>query len=394
MSRSTAPAYKWVILFLAMFVQIGVSLLQQSPSALGPVLTQDLGLSRAQVGLLTSAIIGGMTFTTLIVGLLIDRRGERSVVFIGVSMMALLVITATQSSTFGWLFILFLLASFGASTSTPGGSKAITSWFARRQRGLAMGVRQTGVPAGGLVAAVLLPPLAVAFGWRMSLAAGAGIALTATVLFVLFYREMPREEKIDRGDRVPLGLIVGNRSFLAATGYSLVLVGAQWAATAYLTLYLNETVGIPVVVAGILLAALQVGGIVGRIGWGMVSDLTGRRKPILVGVSLLAVVTALAMGLTGAGTPLVVIAPLCALLGLSLLGWNGLYITVIAESVPVRAAATALGAGLTVTNMGSFLVPPAFGLLIDITGSYTIFWFALAAWISIGALLVMLVQES
>jgi sugar phosphate permease len=134
-------SYRWIILLLATLVQAGVSILQQAPAALGPVLTQDLDLTRAQIGILSSAIWGGMLFAMLPVGLLIDRHGERRLIVAGVTAMALLALWATRFSAFVWLLVLFLLASLGASTSAPGGSKAIAVWFPHSQRGGAMGVR-------------------------------------------------------------------------------------------------------------------------------------------------------------------------------------------------------------------------------------------------------------
>lgn len=82
-----------------------------------------------------------------------------------------------------------------------------------------------------------------------------------------------------------------------------------------------------------------------------------------------------------------------ALLGLSLLGWNGLYVTVTVESTSPQATATAIGAGLTVTNLGSFALPPLFGLVADLSTSYRVFWLALAGWVLLGAALGCLVQE-
>jgi MFS family permease len=384
-----------VVLLLATLVQASVSMVQQAPSALGPLLARDLGLGRVQLGLLSSAIIGGMTLAILLMGVLIDRRGERGVVSLGVAAMALLVLLSTQANGFWWLFALFLLASFGASSSTPGGSKAITSWFPGSRRGLAMGVRQTGIPAGGLLAALMLPPLAVGWGWSAALGIGAGFALFVALLFAVFFREpvAEREEETAPPPRVPLRSIVSDRGFLAATGYSFVLVGAQWSATAYLTLFLHEEAGVPVVVAGMLLAVLQFGGIAGRVGWGAVSDRAGRRKPVMVLAGAIAVPCCLALGSVGEGVSPLVLALLAGGLGFSLLGWNGLYVALVAESAPIRAAATALGAGLTVTNLGSFAIPPLFGLLLDWSGSYHAFWFALAGWAALGTALGFLVRE-
>jgi MFS transporter, ACS family, hexuronate transporter len=106
----STSSYRWIILLLATLVQVGVSILQQAPAALGPVLTQDLDLTRAQIGILSSAIWGGMLFAMLPVGLLIDRHGERRLIVAGVTAMAFLVLWATRFSTFVWLLVLFLLA--------------------------------------------------------------------------------------------------------------------------------------------------------------------------------------------------------------------------------------------------------------------------------------------
>lgn len=77
-----------------------------------------------------------------------------------------------------------------------------------------------------------------------------------------------------------------------------------------------------------------------------------------------------------------------------MLGWNGLYVALVAESAPEQAAATAVAAGLTVTYLGSFAVLPLFGLLLDWSGSYQVFWGALAGWSTLGMALGWLVRES
>ena len=57
--------------------------------------------------------------------------------------------------------------------------------FPRHRRGFALGVRQTGIPIGGLIAAALLPWIAHLHGWRWSLAAAAGITALAVMPLVL-----------------------------------------------------------------------------------------------------------------------------------------------------------------------------------------------------------------
>lgn len=398
MEVSGAFSYRWMILLLATMVQIGVSILQQAPAALGPVLIRDLDLSRAQIGLLSSAIWGGMLLAMLPVGLLIDRHGERRLIVAGGTAMALLVLWATRFDAFVWLLVLFLLASLGAASSAPGGSKAVAAWFPRSRRGSAMGIRQTGVTIGGLAAALLLPPVAVRFGWEAALGLGAGVALLTVLLFALFYRELPADG--DEGTtadsdppRVSVGSIVRDRSFLATTGYAFVLMGVQGSVASYLALSLHEEVGLSVIVAGAFLAVFQLGGVAGRIGWGVVSDKIGHRGPVMLLVGLVAVGSCLAMASVGKGTAVPLVAALAFLLGLSAMGWNGLYLTRLSESVPMHAAATAMGASLTIAFVGMFLASPLFGLVADLTGSYDASWLGLAGWTVAGVVLGVLARE-
>src|SRR5690348_16994396 len=75
--------FRWIVLGLATLMQLGVSLPQQTPAAIGPVLSRSLSLSRAELGLLTSAIWGGMLIGLLPFGMLVDRYGERSMLLVG-----------------------------------------------------------------------------------------------------------------------------------------------------------------------------------------------------------------------------------------------------------------------------------------------------------------------
>lgn len=77
MGQTGLARYRWITLLLATSVQMGVSTLQQSPAALGPVLARALDLSNAQIGLLSSAIWSGMLVTMLPTGVMIDRRGRK-----------------------------------------------------------------------------------------------------------------------------------------------------------------------------------------------------------------------------------------------------------------------------------------------------------------------------
>ena len=391
--QPTAGRFRWTVLGLATLMQVGVSLPQQTPAAIGPALSHSLGLARAELGLLTSAIWGGMLIGMLPFGILVDRYGERSMLLIGGVLLAGFLFVASRASTFQPLFAALVPAAVGASAASPGGTRALAAWFEPHRRGTAMGIRQTGVTAAGVLAAVILPPIAVAFGWRAAFLTVAGLALLGIAAFVVFYREPPVES---RAARAPFDLrsLVRNPVWVAATAYGWVFMGALGCVVAYLAVSLNQDAGLSPVRAGLLLAVLQVGGIAGRLGFGLLSDRLGSRGVVMALSGALAVFACLAMarfGHGGAGTPgLVAIA---FLLGLSCMGWNALYITLSAEAVPVQNAATAVGAGTTVTFTGMFAAPPVFGVMADHAGSYVWSWLALGGWALLGTVLALAIRD-
>lgn len=380
------PAFRWVVLGLATFLQIGVSMPQQTPAAIGPILTQELGLSRGQLGLLTSAIWGGMLLGMLPSGLLADRFGERRVIAVGVTLLGLVLLAAAQAPAFPWLFALLLLAALGAASASPGGTKAIALWFPPRERGLAIGVRQMGVSAAGVMASLLLPPIAVAAHWQAAFRTVAVIAISASAVFSLFYRESPAREMHQAHSGGGFGELLRNRTFVFGTAFAWFFMGALGASVTYLAVAVHQDLGVSAIVAGYLLAVLQLGGIAGRIGWGMLSDRLGRRAPAMLACGALTAVVGLAMAFVHGSAPLPLVAALAFLLGMAAMGWNALYLTLVADQVPVRSAATAIGAGLTISFTGMFLATPLFGLIADRAGSYEQSWLALAAWALLGTL--------
>jgi predicted MFS family arabinose efflux permease len=385
--------FRWIVLGLATLMQLGVSLPQQTPAAIGPVLSRSLSLSRAELGLLTSAIWGGMLIGLLPFGMLVDRYGERSMLLVGGVVLAGFLVLASRASSFEPLFIALVPAAVGASAASPGGTRALAAWFEPRLRGTAIGIRQTGVTGAGVLAAVILPPIAVGFGWRAAFLTVAALALLAIAAFAVFYREPPVES---RAARAPWDLrsLVRNPVWVAATAYGWVFMGALGCVVAYLAVSLNQDAGLSPVQAGLMLAVLQVGGIAGRLGFGVLSDRLGSRGAVMALSAALAVATCLAMAAFGhgrAGTAGLV--GIAFLLGLSCMGWNALYITLTAEVVPVQNAATAVGAGTTITFTGMFAVPPIFGLIADHSGSYVWSWVALSGWALAGAVVALAIRD-
>lgn len=384
--------FRWTVLALATLMQIGVSLPQQTPAALGPILSPALHLSRSELGLLTDAIWGGMLLGMLPFGMLADRFGERPVIAAAGAVQALFFVAASFSSAFITLFLLFIPAAVAASAGSPGGARALAGWFPPAQRGMAMGVRQTGVTAAGVLAAIALPPIALAAGWPTALRAVAVAIVVVVAVFTLLYREPP-VPRARSASAFRLRDLLGHRSFLAATAFGWIFMGALGSAVTYTAIALHEDAGVSIVEAGVMLAVLQVGGIAGRIGWGIWSDRLRSRGLVMVQAGGLAVLACFAMAGLGHGhPPAPVLAALAFALGLTTMGWNALYITLASELAPDRPA-TAVGAGTTVTFIGMLVATPVFGAIADRAGSYTPAWLALAGWCALGTVIAFTIRD-
>ncbi|GAA1732238.1 hypothetical protein GCM10009734_41690 [Nonomuraea bangladeshensis] len=180
-----------MVLAAATFTQAASGFFVQGIGAMGVHLRDDLDLSTAQLGLLLSAAQLAPLAGLLVAGELLDRYDERWVVGAGACVVAASLAAGSLAPGYAALLLVLLVVGAGYSTVQPGGSKSVASWFDTSRRGLAMGIRQAGLPLGGVLAAAVLPALAASAGWRATLAAGAAVASLGAITFTAFCRRPP-----------------------------------------------------------------------------------------------------------------------------------------------------------------------------------------------------------
>jgi sugar phosphate permease len=371
---------RWRVLALMTTAQAGASVVQQALGALSPHLVETFSLSKAQLGVVFTAMFVGAMCCTATSGVLTDRWGERVMVLGAGGVMTLALILAPLVPAYPWLVATMVLFGAGYAASTPAGGRAILAWF-DRDRGFAMGIRQTGVPLGGLIGALSLPAVASVAGLRGAFFFAAALVAIPSMIAYFGYREARDESSISvtlasvaRGMRV----LARDPRLLAVTLTCMILVAAQLAMNAFVTITAVTVVGTSAQVAAFAFASAHAAATVARLGWGYVSDrfLGGER---LIPLAVISIVAALAMGglaLLGRGD----VVPLffaSALLGCSGAGWNGLFATALAEVGGVERAASALGLGLTAIFAASAVAPTAFGALAD-ASSLHVAWSVMA----------------
>ena len=243
-----APArerFRWTILALISVSHIIGASAQYGINTLAPFYKDELGLSRAQVGLFFSAFYLAMTGASFGTGWLADRFGVRQTTWQGHFLLGICIVAAALSPSFWTACISFFLAGLGYSFLNPASTIGVMAWFRRDERATAMGIKQTGVPAGGVVAAALAPSLVLVIGWRGALAA-LGIV---NFLFGFIFASLWRDPSDDKQDPSTAETVITEKNPLdiwrllplgCATGIYLI---GQMVLLTYVPLYLKDVDG-------------------------------------------------------------------------------------------------------------------------------------------------------
>jgi ACS family hexuronate transporter-like MFS transporter len=395
-SSEGAPG-RWGILALIMAAQTMANVGPLGIPSIAPLIREDLSLSMAQAGSFLSAYYIGAALMSLPAGWMADRWGVLLTMVLGQVIIASGLLGVAGSGAFGLLTVIMIGAGAGYGMLNPTTAKAAMAWFPRRQRATAVGLKQVGLPLGGAVGALVMPPIALWLGWRAAVTVPAALIAALGGLTWLFYRDPPESEYASRGTTSGTSLrrVLGNRDLWLVAISTLVFAGMQTVWMSFLVLYLTEVLHLSLVAAGRYLVCAQVAGMAGRVIFGMVSDgyFQGRRRIVLVIAGVGSTACTLVMAATGPATGAWLLVPLALAFGFFGIGWNGVQHTLLAELVGARGAGTAVGLGLTISSLGVSLCPPLFGLAVQRLGGFSVPWAALGLVMAANLCLLIPVRE-
>ncbi len=340
-------------------------------TAVAPRAALDLGVSPALVGYQIGVVYFAAMAISPVGGGLVRRLGATRT-----SQLALwLTAAGCLVSALGTLPALAagaLMTGLGYGVTNPAASHLLSRMPPTRHMNLVFSIKQCGVPIGGVLAGLMMPPLTLAWGWQ------AALVVSSLLMFLLSVSIQGGQSAWD-GDRVPGSAVLasplesvrlvwanGILRWLALS--SLLYSAVQLCLTSFLVTYLVREVGLELVLAGTILAAVNAAGAAGRLAWGWLADRLRSGTAALILNGILSVAGALATASVAAGWPLWAIVAATALFGFSAVGWNGVFMAVIVRQSRPEAVALATGGSLTVTYVGITIGPAAFALLHDAGG--------------------------
>jgi|SRR5438067_3737490 len=360
-------------------LQIYASFAATAPSVLAPEIAQAFAIAPKWIGVFVGLIYAGAMLASLACGGFIERFGAIRVSQTGVAVCALgtLTVALAPNSLIALMIAAALLIGFGYGPITPASSHVLIRTAPPSRLALTFSIKQTGVPAGAALAGAALPACALLFGWRFSLLAAAlmGIAVVAAAQPVRAGLDADRGRRGSLSPAAilrPLAIVWRSRTLIELALVSFIYAGTQVCLTSFLVVYLTESISWSLVGAGFALTAATLGGVVGRIAWGMVADRVLPPRSVL---GVIGIAACLCSGVLAAATPAwptVALVVTVTLFGATAIGWNGVQLAEVARHAPPGAAGAVTGATAFITFSGVVAGPPTFALLAVLTGGYRI----------------------
>ncbi len=394
MNTQPCSNYRWVVVAMLWLVHVINYLNISGLGILAPFIQGEFNLSSSEIGMLISALSIGSCFAQMPAGLLTDAFGVRRLLTLSVALVGLTVILLSFAPSYLSALVILWVYGICSSAVGPATSRSVIDWFPAIGRATAMGVKQTGVNFGGILAGLLLPLLVVGLSWRGTLL-WVGVAEVACAALVY---QLAREAhgKIQAPpSRFPWNKIWAvflHKNMMLLGGMAFCFMVNQFCFAAYFTLFLTRELHYTIFQAGQYFALAFVMGAAGRILWSLFSDylLGGRRKGVLVLIAVLMLLSSGALVLISFYPVLASSLLLWAVLvfGASGIGWNAIYLTMVGEVMGEESGGLSTGAGYFLGFIGTLIAPPLFGYVVDQTALYGYAWLLLV--FSAAATLILL----
>lgn len=246
-------------------------------------LKSELGLTTADLGDIDTAYLSAYAVGQFVNGYLGDRVGSRRLVAAGMTLSALACAAFGLSAGLGMFLALMVANGLAQSTGWPGNTRAMAAWTTPENRGAIMGWWSTCYQVGGLVATALAAWFLHRSGWRAAYVGPAlGLAIVgALVLFAL--PDEPRDERVKTGssgaapDDASLRRSEQRRVLRSVTVWSygvsyFAVKLIRYSLLFWLPYYLQTVLHYAEDRAGYFSTSFEIGGIVGAILFGLLTD--------------------------------------------------------------------------------------------------------------------------
>ncbi len=373
---------------------------------LAPTLTRELGWRETDYARIVSWFSVAYGFGLLGMGRFMDRIGVRVGLSVAVGLWSLASMGHALVRTVGGFGVARALLGVGESGNFPASVKTVAEWFPKRERALATGIFNAGSNVGVILAALLVPWIALALGWRWAFIATGALDLVWLVAWLTLYRDPGRHPRVSpaelawmRSDPVEPAGTVPWRSLLGRRQTWAFIVGKAMTDPVWLFYlfwlpkFLDASFGVRLAGLAAPLVVIYVAADVGSVTGGWISGaLIKRGWSVNLGRKTALLVAALAIVPT-------IFAPAAGRMwvAVSIVGvaaaahqwWSANLFTTVSDMFPRHAVASVVGIGGFAGMFSAFAFQRLTGALLEATGGSYAPIFAVLGLAYVGALVFM-----
>ena len=369
-----AVSYRWIICGL-LFVATTINYVdRQVLGILAPTLQRELRWTETDYGDIVSWFSFAYAFGFLIAGRVIDwigvRRGMAAAV-VAWSLAAIAHAFARTAAGFS-----FARAMLGVSESAifPGSIKAVAEWFPQNERALATGIFNAGTNTGAILTPLLVPWIALRWGWQWAFVATGALGLFWLALWIPFYRNPPQgADSSIAPPRVPWVSLFGYRQTWAFIVGKLMADPVWWFYLYWLPKFLDAKYGVKLAQVAAPIIAVYLIADVGSVGGGWISSalikrgwtVNRARKATMLAMALLIVPTTLASRAPSMWTAVLIVGVAAA----AHQAWSANVYTLASDMFPKFAVGSVVGIGAFAGAMGGVVFQRTTGHILQANGS-------------------------
>ncbi len=370
-----------------------------------PQLLAELGLSKAQAGLLASFTLLGSAAGGILFGVFADRAGRRAALMASILVYSVSTAACGFSRGLGDLAVFRVLVGLGMGGQWGTGAALVAETWRADHRAKALGLMTSGFAAGYALAALVGALVLPVWGWRAVFFAGILPALLTiwirsgveeSPLWLARARDKTAVPSSDLEPAVSTGSAPGappvsRRHYVKIIVLTLSMNSAAlfawWGLFTWIPPYLALPVssggrGLTIATSAIWIAAMQAGMWLGCVSFGFVSDVVGRKKTYVSYLMLAAALVPL-YARAKAGWAVLALGPIVGFFGTGHFTGFGV---ITAELFPTRFRAFAMGLTYNFGRALSAAAPWIVGALAEHEGLGSAFWISGIAFLAAGLL--------
>jgi ACS family hexuronate transporter-like MFS transporter len=378
--------YRWTICALLFFATTINYVDRQVLGILAPVLQREIGWSEVDYGVIVSWFSFAYGLGFLAMGRLLDRFGVRRGFAFAIVAWSLAAMAHAFARSAAGFSIARGALGLGESGNFPGAIKTVAHWFPKRERALATGIFNSGTNVGAIVAPLMVPWIALTWGWRWAFIVTGALGFVWLVFWLVMYREpevhprvTPQELAHIRSDPVEstenvhwLGLLTHRQTWAFLLG-KFMTDPIWWFYLFWLPKFLDSEYGVTLAGLAAPLVVIYLVADVGSVGGGWLSSAlikrgwtVNRGRKTAMGIAALLIVPTMFAPHAGSLWMTIGIVSIAAA---AHQWWSANLFTTASDMFPRRAVASVVGIGGFAGAMGGVLFQRATGAILQATGS-------------------------